>query len=106
MLVLSRKPEQKIHIGDSVTITVLAIRGSVVRLGIEAPADVRILRGELEPKDTSGEDKGTGLLQTARATASAIGDERLDGDSDDEQHVAPLRNRLRKLLCLSLAVAQ
>ena len=48
MLVLSRKPGQKLQIGDSVTITVLEVHGRVLRLGIEAPADVRVLRGELE----------------------------------------------------------
>jgi carbon storage regulator CsrA len=47
MLVLSRKGEQKIPIGDNITITVLKVSGSVVRLGIQAPQGVRILRAEL-----------------------------------------------------------
>lgn len=48
MLVLSRKPGQKIHIGDNVTVTVVEIQGNRVRLAFEAPQDVHILRGELQ----------------------------------------------------------
>jgi carbon storage regulator CsrA len=47
MLVLTRKCQEKIRIGDRVCVTVFHIKGKAVRLGIEAPADVRILRGEL-----------------------------------------------------------
>lgn len=48
MLVLSRKPGEKLQIGQDVTITVLEVRGQVLRIGIEAPGNVRILRGELK----------------------------------------------------------
>lgn len=47
MLVLTRKLNEKIRIGSSVTITVVRMKGKAVRLGIEAPADVNVLRGEL-----------------------------------------------------------
>ncbi len=47
MLVLSRKLGEKIRIGDDITVTVLGVRGGVVKLGIEAPRDVRVLRDEL-----------------------------------------------------------
>ena len=47
MLVLSRKPHDTIHIGDDVVLTVLSISGSRVRLGIVAPPEVQVLRGEL-----------------------------------------------------------
>jgi carbon storage regulator len=47
MLVLSRKHEEKLHIGDNITVTVLRVQGNKVRLGIEAPDEVRVLRGEL-----------------------------------------------------------
>lgn len=47
MLVLSRKPDQTIHIGDNIKITVVQIKGNQVRIAIDAPQDVRILRGEL-----------------------------------------------------------
>ena len=47
MLVLSRKEDQAILIGDNIKVTVIKVQGNSIRLGIEAPADVRILRGEL-----------------------------------------------------------
>ena len=49
MLVLSRKQDQWIHIGDNVRIKVQLIKGNNVRIGIEAPKEVKVLRGELEP---------------------------------------------------------
>jgi carbon storage regulator len=47
MLVLSRKPNQQILIGDDIRVTVVGIRGNQVRLGIEAPDAVKIYREEL-----------------------------------------------------------
>ena len=47
MLVLSRKPDEKIMIGDGIVITVVEIRGDKVRLGIEAPRDVSVHRKEV-----------------------------------------------------------
>ncbi|QDS95385.1 hypothetical protein FF011L_41810 [Roseimaritima multifibrata] len=49
MLVLSRKLNEKIQLGDNITVTVLRIQGNTIRLGIEAPREVRVVRGELEP---------------------------------------------------------
>lgn len=49
MLVLSRKLNQSIIVGSDVKIQVLKISGNTVRIGIEAPKDVKILRGELAP---------------------------------------------------------
>lgn len=76
MLVLSRKPEQKIQIGENVVITILEVKGSTVRIGIEAPRSVRVLRGELAP------------MQTTRPVAEAVLDAatlalptKRDGDS-------------------------
>lgn len=48
MLVLSRKQKQQIKIGDDVVLTVLQVKGNTVRLGIEAPKEVHVIRGELE----------------------------------------------------------
>lgn len=49
MLVLARKVGETVQLGDDVEIKVLSIRGNRIRLGIVAPADVKILRGELQP---------------------------------------------------------
>jgi carbon storage regulator CsrA len=47
MLVLTRKFQEKIRIGNNITITVLRMKGKAVRLGIEAPSSVPVIRGEL-----------------------------------------------------------
>ena len=47
MLVLSRKVGERIRIGDSVTITVVRVTGGGVRLGIEAPPELPVVREEL-----------------------------------------------------------
>ena len=47
MLVLSRKPGQKILLGDDITITISKVHGDQVSIGIEAPSDVLIRREEL-----------------------------------------------------------
>ena len=51
MLVLSRKEGEKLVIGDNITVVVSRVAGNRVTLGIEAPADVRIIRGELKAQD-------------------------------------------------------
>ena len=48
MLVLSRKEKQTIKIGDDVTITITRVNGERVKIGIEAPKELRVIRGELE----------------------------------------------------------
>ncbi|HEY2411196.1 MAG TPA: carbon storage regulator [Pirellulaceae bacterium] len=48
MLVLSRKIGEKLVIGDNITVVVSRVAGNRVTLGIEAPTDVRIIRGELK----------------------------------------------------------
>jgi carbon storage regulator len=48
MLVLSRKESQRIRLGDSIVITIVKISGDKVRVGIDAPGDVLVLRDELE----------------------------------------------------------
>jgi len=53
MLVLSRRESERIRLGDSIVVTVVKVAGDRVRLGIEAPADVLVLRGELERRRTT-----------------------------------------------------
>jgi carbon storage regulator len=48
MLVLSRKVGERIFVGDQVTITVVRITGGGVRLGIEAPPNLLVVREELK----------------------------------------------------------
>ena len=50
MLVLSRKVGERIWIGDSIAVTVVRITGGGVRLGIEAPDELSVVREELKTK--------------------------------------------------------
>uniref|UniRef100_UPI003AF44FC6 carbon storage regulator CsrA n=1 Tax=Thiolapillus sp. TaxID=2017437 RepID=UPI003AF44FC6 len=47
MLILSRKADEKIVIGEEVEITILSIQGSQVKLGIKAPQEIDIYRTEI-----------------------------------------------------------
>ena len=47
MLVLTRKPGEKIFIGDNVALTVVEVKGDSVRIAVDAPREVKIYRGEI-----------------------------------------------------------
>jgi carbon storage regulator len=53
MLVLSRREREQIKLGDSIVVTVVRVTGDRVRLGIDAPPDVVVLRGELERQNAA-----------------------------------------------------
>ena len=67
MLVLTRKSQDSIRIGDNITVTILRIKGNTVRIGVDAPDDVRIVRGELprfeDPVETPIGNEGLPLRQ-------------------------------------------
>ncbi len=50
MLVLSRKVGERLWIGDNISITVVKITGGGVRIGIEAPAELPVVREELKQR--------------------------------------------------------
>jgi carbon storage regulator len=56
MLVLSRKPGEKVRLGDGITVTVLEVNRGRVRIGIEAPGQFRILRADLGCWQEEGRD--------------------------------------------------
>ena len=78
MLVLTRKQNEKIQIGDSITITVVRTKGKTVRLGIDAPAEMAVLRGELvfeldadeAPADATEEAEAPRRSQRSRAATT------------------------------------
>ena len=55
MLVLTRKLQEKITIAGNITVTVLRVKGQTVRIGIEAPREIRVVRGELPMEATTKE---------------------------------------------------
>ena len=56
MLVLSRMKGQVITIGDNIRITIVEVRGDKVRVGIDAPRDVQVLRAELLETPEGGDN--------------------------------------------------
>lgn len=78
MLVLTRKTTETIRIGNDVTITILRVKGQTVRVGIEAPRDVRVVRGELPTKDgdneTADEDEPTEKVEMPATDTLVIRD--------------------------------
>ncbi len=81
MLVLTRKANQSIMIGDDIEISVLSVVGDKVRLGIQAPREIPVFRTEvyLEIQQERGSEGGAG---TSAEVAEAL--ERL-GKGDDER---------------------
>lgn len=53
MLILTRREDEKILIGENITLQVLGIEGNRVRLGLEAPKDIAILREEIHERYTN-----------------------------------------------------
>ena len=70
MLILSRKINEQIMIGDRIVITVVAIRGGNVRLGIEAPRDVPVHRQEVYDALSKQEGKSEALGEKADHSGS------------------------------------
>ena len=61
MLVLTRKLMEKLFIGDDICVTVVRLEAGQVRLGIEAPREVSVVRAELVPeRDAMGPHSGAG----------------------------------------------
>jgi carbon storage regulator len=65
MLVLSRKESERIRLGDSIVITIVRVSGDKVRLGIEAPPNVLVLRDELQANQPPAEPAEKELRRAA-----------------------------------------
>ena len=85
MLVLSRKAGESIKIGDEITVVINRISGNRVTLGLNAPRNLRIIRGELKPFDDV-----EGVSSTESSTVNAPIS--ISIESADE-HVTRLRHR-------------
>ena len=65
MLILTRRVGETLMIGDSVTVTVLGVKGNQVRIGITAPKDVAVHREEIYDRIQRGEDAESGAKAPA-----------------------------------------
>lgn len=69
MLILTRKPGEKLYIGDKIIVTIVEIKGHQIRVGIDAPADLRIYREEIYLQ----------IMEENRQAAAASSDAGLEG---------------------------
>lgn len=61
MLILTRRINEALVIGDNVTVTVLGVKGNQVRIGVDAPKDVSVHREELASKGDASEESSVEL---------------------------------------------
>ena len=61
MLILTRRINEALVIGDNVTVTVLGVKGNQVRIGVDAPKDVSVHREELASKGDTNEQSSVEL---------------------------------------------
>lgn len=92
MLVLARKLDQSIQIGDDITLTIVAVKGNTVRIGISAPDHIRVTRSELqvEPGGRRNGDAASAATDGASpAKASPATVSRATGGRNVGRDVAP-----------------
>jgi carbon storage regulator len=70
MLILTRKESERIYLGDDIVLTVVRIGGDKVRIGVEAPSNVRVLRLELSEPDSQGPRRQEPSRQEPRRRAA------------------------------------
>lgn len=75
MLVLSRKAGESIVIGDSITVNVLEIRGDLIRIGIDAPRNIKVHRHEVyEAIEAANKEAATASVDAISDFAQALGE--------------------------------
>jgi carbon storage regulator len=91
MLVLTRKPNQSIVIGDDIELTVLEVRGDQVRIGINAPRQVPVHRKEIY------EQIRRENMKASKTEPESVGDaeEKIKGGGDQAPHNATASGRFR-----------
>ena len=93
MLVLTRKSQDSIQIGDNITVTVLRIKGNTVRIGIEAPNSVRIVRGELPVFHT---EESPARMHSPQISTDEVSSD--DVQEEAHQPLPPTASRLEKYM--------
>ena len=73
MLILSRKVDEKIKIGDNITITLIEVRGDQVKIGVEAPKNVKVFRQEVFNAIQTDNREAAANSQTLEALSKFLG---------------------------------
>jgi carbon storage regulator CsrA len=100
MLVLSRKAREQIQIGDEVVVTILQVKGQSVRIGIEAPKNVRVLRSELPRHETASSEAAADVADHEPTTKTKTRSSRATprsahpGEHSERSQSSPLASHL------------
>lgn len=96
MLVLTRKSKQQIRIGDNVVVTILKVKGQAVRVGIDAPQSVRVVRAELPLFDDAALGETTTSIEIApgKTVSTGTSDETYQAPSGQPRSLPTLRRGL------------
>ena len=81
MLVLTRKAKEEIRIGNDITVTIVRVKGRSVRVGINAPEHVHVMRSELVTPNDAGTDS-RGLRRQPCDGGASSGDSRSDSSGN------------------------
>lgn len=73
MLILSRKVDEKIKIGEDITITLIEVRGDQVKIGVEAPKNVKVFRQEVFDAIQTENREAAANSQTLEAPSKFLG---------------------------------
>jgi carbon storage regulator CsrA len=73
MLVLTRKVKEQIQIGENIVVTILQVRGQTVRIGIEAPKSVRVMRAEIADRPRNEDGPVTVMASVVRQGRIEVG---------------------------------
>ena len=73
MLILSRKVDEKIKIGDDITITLIEVRGDQVKIGVEAPKNVKVFRQEVFDAIQSENKEAAASSETLEVLSKFLG---------------------------------
>jgi carbon storage regulator CsrA len=100
MLVLTRKTQQQIQFGDDIVVTILQVKGHSVRVGIEAPRGVRVLRGEIAskpPRDTISVAQHEAAAENSHDAAEPVANGRMAKSSEVAQADKPSTSNFSSL---------
>ncbi|MBU2699149.1 carbon storage regulator [Sporomusaceae bacterium BoRhaA] len=70
MLILTRKKQQSVRIGENIVVTVLEVKGDQVRLGFEAPREVAVLRQEVYEAVKESNEQAASMLKKVDVTSA------------------------------------
>ncbi len=83
MLILSRRAAERIYLGDDIVLTIVAVGADKVRIGVKAPAGVRILRNELDCIDMP-ESSGQEVTEVVCDTPATLPFQSISSSSEDD----------------------